>query len=106
MGRKVIPGGLYRHYKKNWYFVIGAAQHTESREEFVTYFPLYLDEPRLFIRPKEMFLEKVDPKKSNGLQAWRFLEGDACGLTLDERKALLNKAEVLLGLMGLSIVEE
>ena len=106
MVRKVIPGGLYRHYKQKWYFVIGVAKHTETREEFVTYFPLYLDEPSLFVRPKDMFLEKVDPKKSAGLQNWRFLEGDACSLTLEERKELLNKAEALLGLLGLSIVEE
>lgn len=106
MVRKVIPGGLYRHYKQNWYFVIGVAKHSETGEEFVTYFPLYLDAPALFVRPKTMFLEKVDPNTSHGLQDWRFLEGDACDLTLEERKELLSKAEVLLGLLGLSIVPE
>ena len=106
MNRKIIPGGLYRHYKQKWYFVIGVANHTETEEEFVTYFPLYLEEASLFVRPKDMFLEEIDPRKSGGLQEWRFLEGGSCNLSLEERKDLLNKAQVLLGSMGLAIVQE
>lgn len=103
--RKVIPGGLYRHYKGRWYFVIGQSTHSETREEFVTYFPLYLDSPRLFIRPKAMFLEKLEPGKAKN-QQWRFLESDVCGLELKDKRALLRQADHLLGLLGLSIVAE
>ncbi len=106
MERKVISGGIYRHYKQKWYFVIGEATHTETREAFVTYFPLYLEHPMLFVRPRDMFLDRVDPEKSGGLQEWRFLEGDACDLSLEDRKELLVQAETLLRAMGLSIVAE
>ena len=100
--RKVIPGELYRHYKMRWYFVLGESTHTETREEYVVYFPLYLDTPRLFVRPKEMFLEKLEPGKCVE-QDWRFLESDACELKPIEKKQLLTRADHLLNLLGLSI---
>lgn len=106
MERKVIPGGLYRHYKNKWYFVISQAQHTESDEIFVTYFPLYLPTPCLFVRPRAMFLEPIDSVKSNGLQEWRFLESDATDILLDEKVELLQEAQALLNMLGLSIVAE
>lgn len=106
MSRRVIPGGLYRHYKNKWYFVIGEAQHTESAEVFVTYFPLYGEDPVLFVRPKAMFLEAIDPMKADGLQKWRFLESDAIEIDLREKVELLNQSQIKLHKMGLAIVEE
>lgn len=106
MNRKIIPGGLYRHYKNKWYFVIGEAKHTETEEVFVTYFPLYGESPALFIRPKDMFLEAIDPAKAKGLQEWRFLESDATDISLEEKVELLNHSQALLHQMGLAIIEE
>lgn len=106
MERKIISGGLYRHYKNKWYFVIGQAAHTETGEVYVTYFPLYLPEPSLFVRPRDMFLEAIDPAKANGLQTWRFLESDAAQIPLHEKVELLSQAQALLRMMGLSIVAE
>ena len=106
MERRVIPGGLYRHYKNKWYFVIGEATHTETEEAFVTYFPLYHPQPRLFVRPRDMFLEAIDEDRANGLQAWRFLESDAAGIPLARKMELLDQARALLRMMGLAVVEE
>jgi hypothetical protein len=51
------PGG-YRHYKGNFYEVIGIARHSESEEELVVYRKLYGD-GSLWVRPLGMFMEDV-----------------------------------------------
>lgn len=56
--------GIYEHYKKKRYEVIGVAHHTETLEEFVVYRALYDSEEfgnnALWVRPKKMFLEDVE----------------------------------------------
>ncbi|MEK7180876.1 MAG: DUF1653 domain-containing protein [Patescibacteria group bacterium] len=54
-----IKVGKYRHFKGNEYEVIGVAKHSETLEEFVVYRALY-GGGELWVRPKEMFLEKVN----------------------------------------------
>jgi len=56
---KKIRLGKYRHYKGKEYEVIGIAKHSETLEELVIYKKLY-DDGRLWARPKEMFLEKIN----------------------------------------------
>jgi hypothetical protein len=53
-----IETGRYRHYKGNEYEVIGVAKHSEDETELVVYRPLYA-EMDLWVRPLEMFVEKV-----------------------------------------------
>jgi hypothetical protein len=50
--------GIYKHYKGNFYQVIGVASHTESGEHLVVYQALYGDY-QLWVRPKTMFCEVV-----------------------------------------------
>lgn len=55
--------GKYRHYKGNFYEVIGVARHSETLEELVVYralndYPAY-GQDSLWVRPKAMFLESV-----------------------------------------------
>jgi hypothetical protein len=50
--------GLYQHYNGNYYQVIGVCRHSETLEEMVVYRGLYGDYG-LWVRPKEMFLEKI-----------------------------------------------
>lgn len=50
--------GKYQHYKGNFYEVIGIAKHSETLELLVVYRALY-GECELWVRPLEMFLEKV-----------------------------------------------
>ena len=56
--------GIYRHYKEKLYEVLGIARHSETLEEVVVYRALYtskeFDNNTLWIRPKAMFMEKVN----------------------------------------------
>jgi len=57
-----IKPGKYRHYKGNFYEVIGVGRHSETLEEVVVYRALYESEygkNSLWVRPKAMFLEEV-----------------------------------------------
>ena len=65
MGKEEIKKGIYQHYKSGkFYEVIGVARNSENpNQEFVVYKALYSDpkfgERTLWVRPKEMFLEKI-----------------------------------------------
>lgn len=54
----IVPG-RYRHFKGNFYEVLGEAIHSETQEILVVYRALYGDQ-LLFVRPKVMFLEQVE----------------------------------------------
>jgi hypothetical protein len=60
--------GKYRHYKGNYYDVIGVARHSETEEELVVYRPQY-GEQKLWVRPLSMFSEIV---VHDGKQQLRF----------------------------------
>ena len=55
----MVEPGRYRHYKGNFYLVIGTARHSESDELLVVYRPLY-GEGGLWVRPEPMFAELVE----------------------------------------------
>jgi hypothetical protein len=55
----MIKPGKYQHFKGSFYQVIDIARNSETLEEFVVYRALYGDNG-LWIRPLEMFLEKVE----------------------------------------------
>jgi len=57
-GEREIRPGRYRHYKGNYYEVVGVARHSETEEEYVVYRCLYGD-CSLWVRPVAMFLENV-----------------------------------------------
>jgi hypothetical protein len=63
-----VKQGRYRHYKGNEYIVLGVARHSETEEELIVYRQDY-GERRLWVRPKEMFLETVEV---NGREVPRF----------------------------------
>lgn len=54
----MIKPGTYRHYKGQFYNVIGIAKHSETLEEMVVYQQLYGDYA-FWVRPKTMFFERV-----------------------------------------------
>jgi len=51
--------GKYKHYKGNFYEIIGIAKHSETLEELVVYKALY-GEKGLWVRPLSMFSEEVE----------------------------------------------
>lgn len=47
-----IKSGVYRHYKGDYYLVLGLARHSETEEEMVVYVGLIQKPgPRLNVRP-------------------------------------------------------
>ena len=66
MMREIKPG-IYRHFKGNMYEVVGVARHSETEEPYVVYRALY-GERGLWIRPLEMFQERVDAVKYPDVQ--------------------------------------
>lgn len=68
----MIEKGKYRHYKGNYYEVIGVAKHSETLEEMVVYRAL-CGEFGLWARPASMWEEIVDV---NGEKVMRFTKVD------------------------------
>lgn len=54
-----ITLGRYRHFKGNEYEVLSIAHHSETMESMVVYRALYGD-GTVWVRPAEMWLEKVE----------------------------------------------
>ena len=49
----------YRHFKGGVYRLVGIAKDSETLEEMVVYQAMY-GERQMWVRPKEMFFEKVE----------------------------------------------
>lgn len=64
-----IQKGIYKHYKGNLYEVLMTAQHSETEEWMVVYRALY-GEKGTWVRPYDMFVEKVIIK---GKEVERFI---------------------------------
>ncbi len=54
----MIQLGVYKHYKGNYYRVIGIARHSETLEDMVVYQGLY-ENGGLWVRPLSMWEEQV-----------------------------------------------
>ena len=66
---KPKKGEKYRHFKGNVITVLEIAKHTETLEEMV----VYEHDGEIWVRPLEMFLEKVDKEKyPEVMQEYRF----------------------------------
>ncbi len=63
-----LKPGKYRHFKGNYYELIGTARHSETLEPMVVYRALY-GEGGLWVRPAAMWSETVN---KDGYQGPRF----------------------------------
>lgn len=69
---KIEIKGIYRHFKGDFYIVEDIAICSETLKKMVIYRQLY-GECKLYVRPLDMFLEKVDKiKYPNCEQEYRF----------------------------------
>ena len=69
---KIVLNKVYRHFKGDYYILLDIAYDSETLKEYVIYRALYGDN-KLWIRPKEEFLSKVDKNKyPDTLQKYRF----------------------------------
>ncbi len=69
---EIIKNRVYKHFKGDYYLVIDVVTHSETQEEMVLYQQLYGDGKK-YVRPKDMFLSKVDKEKyPNVKQEYRF----------------------------------
>lgn len=71
--QEIKINGIYRHFKGDYYIVEGIGIHSETEEKYVIYRGLYGDTSKLYLRPYDMFLEKVYRQKyPNVKQEYRF----------------------------------
>ena len=69
---EVIKNRIYKHFKGDYYLVLDVVINSETGEEMVLYQSLYGDGKK-YVRPKEMFISKVDKEKYPKIkQEYRF----------------------------------
>ena len=69
---ELIKNRVYKHFKGDYYLVLDIVTHSETKEQMVLYQQLYGDGKK-YVRPKDMFLSKVDKEKYPDVeQEYRF----------------------------------
>jgi len=67
-----LKKGIYKHYRGEEYEVFMLAKHSETEEWMVVYKALYGEEG-MWVRPYEMFVEKVEVE-GKMIQRFRYIK--------------------------------
>lgn len=71
--RDFQPGDTVQHFKDGFYKIVTIGTNTETEEKMVVY--QSLKDQRVWIRPYDMFISKVDREKyPNAYQPYRFIK--------------------------------
>ena len=71
--RDFKPGDTVQHFKGGFYKIVTIGTNTETEEKMVVY--QSLKDQRVWIRPYDMFISKVDREKyPNAYQPYRFIK--------------------------------
>jgi len=71
--RDFQPGDIVKHFKGGFYKIIAIGTNTETEEKMVVY--QSLKDQRVWIKPYDMFISKVDREKyPNANQSYRFIK--------------------------------
>ena len=71
--RNICVNSVWKHFKGEYYKFICVAKHSETEEELVVY--EHISNSKIYARPIDMFLSKVDKEKyPNATQEYRFEE--------------------------------
>ena len=74
-------GNIIKHYKGNYYQILGFATHTETLEDLILYASYDIEtketwKVRVWARPKHMFNDDVlDPETGNKIKRFTLIEG-------------------------------
>ena len=72
MSARMQPGDIVRHFKGNRYEILYFAKDSETQADVVVYRALY-GERGVWVRPKAMFMSRVDREKyPDAAQTYRF----------------------------------
>lgn len=63
LDRNFKPGDYFKHFKNHLCQFVGWAMHTETEEPLAVYECISNGQRKMFARPKDMFLSKVDREK-------------------------------------------
>ena len=70
-----IEPGIYKHYKGDYYRVLGESVHSDTEESFVLYERLYplVGHPRYFVKPEKDFAMVIE-KDGNHVPRFELVE--------------------------------
>ena len=76
--------GIWKHYKGQFYLVLGVGFHTETEERLVVYVPLYVREgPRIACRPYADFVGLVYQNEACNVPRFEYV-GEEVGYRVED----------------------